>query len=485
MSILSSVGMIQLLASVVMLTPLAALFAFPEQRRDAMAFLAPAAILAILGLALRRLRSRDATASLSTEEGGIIVVLSWLVVILFSTWPFIALAHLPFHHALFEAVSGWTTTGLSVIDPGTAGPLVLLWRSVIQLVGGAGLAIIMMSAIIGPTGTGIVSAEGRSDQLLPQIRQSARLVLVIYSAYAFAGTVAYRGAGMEWFEAVNHAFAAVSTGGFSTRADSIGAFHSPAIEAVTMVLMLLGNFSFVTAWLLWRGRLAAVAGNGEVRLQLLLIPLATAGIFLFTCQALYPGLAPALRAALFQTVSALSTTGFASVDCRQWNGFGILVLVVLMLIGGGACSTAGGIKQLRIYLLAKAIIWEIKRTLLPRNAILERPLMEGDRKVFVDDARLRQVAVFVFLYLLTYLCGVLLLLASGYPLGDALFEFASALGTVGLTTGITSPHMGAAPLWGEILAMFLGRLELLVVIVSLLRLASDGRRLLTASAKEE
>jgi trk system potassium uptake protein TrkH len=357
--------------------------------------------------------------------------------------------------------------------------MILFWRSVMQLAGGAGLAIIMMSAIVGPTGVAISSAEGRSDQLVPHVRKSARLVLIIYTGYASAGTLAYWMAGMSLFDAVNHSFAAVSTGGFSTHMESIGHWDSVAIEAVTLPLVLLGNLSFVTAWFLWRGKLRFVLRNGEVRLLAMLVPLAAAAVFLFTCQTLYPQLGKSVRVAVFETVTALTTTGFSTVSYGNWNAFGVLVLVVLMLIGGGTCSTAGGIKQFRVYLLGKLFVWEIRRSLLSRTAVMERPVWEGDRRVFVDDTRVRQVCVFVFLYLMTYLLGAMLLCASGYSIQDSLFEFASAIGTVGLSVGVTSAQMPDVALWAETLAMFLGRLEFIVVIVSLFKMGSDGRRIMS------
>ena len=307
------------------------------------------------------------------------------MVIIFSAWPFSAALGLPYSRAVFEAVSGWTTTGLSVIDVTSAGTMILIYRSIIQLVGGAGLAIIMLSAIVGPTGIGISSAEGRGDQVVPHVRQSARLVLIMYLSYAVSGIVAYWLAGMSLFDAVNHAFAAVSTGGFST------------------------------------------------------------------------------------------------VSYSNWNGFGQLLLVILMLIGGGTCSTAGGIKQFRIYLLWKTLIWEIKRHFVSRNAIIARPVWEGSRRVFVDDARVRQVTAFVLLYLMTYLFGVLTLCACGHNLSDSMFEYASAIGTVGLSIGITRSDMSDTVLWAETIAMFLGRLEFIVVIVSLLKLGRDSRAMLRGS----
>lgn len=480
-AILSSVGMILLLSGVVMLTPLIILITNPEEASFTWDFIIPAGCLGLLGIALQKLFRSASNITLSVQEGGIIVLLSWVVVILFSAWPFVPVLGLSFSRAVFESVSGWTTTGLSVVNVTQAGHMILLWRSIMQLAGGAGLAIIMMSAIVGPTGVGISAAEGRSDQLVPQVRQSARLVMMIYTCYAVAGTLAYRAAGMSLFDAVNHSFAAVSTGGFSTRQESIGYWNSPTIEAVTLPLMILGNLSFVTAWFLWRGKLRTVVKNGEVRLLSALIPLSAAAAFIFTCRALYPHLGKSLRVAIFETASAITTTGFSTVGYGNWNAFGVFLLIVLMLIGGGTCSTAGGIKQFRVYLVWKLFFWDIRRAVMSRKAVMECPIWEGNRCLYLDDGRVRQVSVFIFLYLAIYVSGVMILSASGFSLRDALFEFASAIGTVGLSIGVTSAKMPDTALWAETLAMFLGRLEFIVVIVSLIKLSRDSRLMIKRS----
>ncbi len=476
-AILSSTGIILLLSGVVMLSPLLVLLAYPREILFAPAFAIPAGCLGLIGFVLRRSFRSSPSVTLSIQEGGVIVLISWIVVILFSAWPFVWVLKLDFSRAVFESVSGWTTTGLSVVDVTSASKIILFWRSVMQLAGGAGLAIIMMSAIVGPTGVGISSAEGRSDQLVPQVRQSAQLVLIIYTGYAAVGTLACWMAGMSPFDAVNHSFAAVSTGGFSTRVESIGHWDSVAIEAVMLPLMLLGNLSFVTAWSLWRGKLWVVARNGEVRLLAMLIPISAAGVFIFTSQGLYPQLGKSLRVAVFETVTAITTTGFSTVSYGKWNAFGMLLLIVLMLIGGGTCSTAGGIKQFRIYMLWKLLIWEFRRPFLPRTAMVEQSAWEGNRRVFISETRIRQIAVFVFVYLATFAAGSLALCAYGYPLHDSLFEFASALGTVGLSVGVTSANMPDGALWAEIAAMFLGRLEFFIIIVSALKLGKDVCRM--------
>jgi trk system potassium uptake protein TrkH len=483
-AIVSSVGMILVLVGLVMLTPLLVLPAYPGEAVNAWAFALPACGLGLAGLLLKKLFRTASHKALSIQEGGMIVLISWIVAVVFSALPFMFLLGHTFSQAVFEAVSGWTTTGLSVVDVTKAGPMILLWRSITQMAGGAGLAVIMMSAIVGPTGVGISIAEGRGDQLVPQVRQSARLVLIIYAGYALVGTLSYRAVGMSFFDAVNHTFAAISTGGFSTHVESIGYWDSPAVEGVSIPLMLIGNMSFVTAWSLLRGRFRFVMRNGEVRVMAVLIPLSAMAALIFTCQSIYPELAKATRVAAFETISALTTTGFQTVGYGNWNDFGIFILILLMLIGGGTCSTAGGVKQFRVYLLWKFLVWEIARALLPRTVIMERPIWENDRRVFVDDIRIRQISVFVFLYSAAYLLGVLVMCGYGYSLKEALFEFASAISNSGLSVGVVSPRMPCPAMWALTVAMFLGRLEFLVVITSVIKLVKDGRRL-TASTSDQ
>ncbi len=472
-TILSYTGLILALCAGLMLTPLLALVAWPAERSQAWSFVIPAVLMGTPGLVMwRRLRTKDHVV-LSVQEGGVIVLLSWILVCLFSAWPFIEVTGLNFTQAVFEAVSGWTTTGLSVVDVTQAGHLILLWRSVMQLAGGAGLAIIMLSAITGPTGPALSVAEGR-EQLVPHVRQSAKLVMMIYTGYMLVGMIALRLAGMAWFDAVNHAFAALSTGGFSTRVQSIGHWNSVAVEAVTIPLMLLGSLNFVTAWLLLRGQFRAVRRNGEVRLMVVLVPVCAALLFLLTARGLYPTLGERVRVAVFQAVTALTTTGFSTVGYGDWNSFGWMVLIVLMLIGGGTCSTAGGIKQYRIYLLWKGLVWELRRSLLPRTAVMENAVWEADRKVFVNDTRLRRIGTFLFLYMATFAVGTAVLAAHGYGLKESLFEYASALGTVGLSVGITSASAPAGVLWAQIVGMLLGRLEFFVIFVSAAKLWRDA-----------
>jgi trk system potassium uptake protein TrkH len=483
-AILAYTGLILLLSGLLILSPLLLLFFYPEEAPGAWGFLLAGLLLALPGTLLWRGLKPQTAASLKTQEGAVIVVLSWAAAILAGTLPFLLTGKLNLLHALFESTSGWTTAGLSVVDVELASPLILFYRSITQLAGGAGLAIIMLSALAGPVGPGLSVAEGRSEQLLPHVQRSAKLVLAFYSVYIVIGIVALYAAGMSWFDAVNHAFTALSTGGFSTRAESIAYWHSPAVEAVLVVLMLLGTLNFLTAFTLLRGKWRAAARNSEVRQTALILLLGGAVLLLGVTGGLYPSLGSSLRVTIFNAVSALSTAGFATVDFRTWNGLGWLVLILLMLVGGGTGSTAGGIKQYRIYVLYRGLLWEFRRRLLPRRAITEPDVWKGEQRTFIDDAHLRQVALFVFLYVLTFFVGSAVVTAHGYPLQDSLFEYASALSTVGISVGITGPSAPAGVLWAEIAAMILGRLEFFTVVVGLARLGGDLSAVVGARRKE-
>jgi len=311
---------------------------------------------------------------------------------------------------------------------------------------------------------------------VPHVRHSARLVARIYAGYAVVGVVGLRLAGMSWFDAVNHAFAAVSTGGFSTRAASFGHWDSVMVEAVTLPLMVLGSTNFQLAYLCWQRRWRAVRGNPELRFAGVATAVALPLVYLGAVRGLDLPAAKALRVTVFETVSALTTTGFNSVPYAESAAVAPLVLVPLMLIGGASGSTAGGLKQIRVYILLRALSAELRRLRVPREVVLAPFLWRGSERVFLEAPAALQVAVFAVAYGLVYVAGVGVLVAAGVEPGAACFEYASALGTVGLSVGVTTPDAGAAVLWAEIVGMLLGRLEILVVFVALAQAWHDGRR---------
>ena len=472
-------GLICLISGLAIISPLLALFAYPEELPLAWGFLVPGVILCIVGLGLWKLLAPKKATSLTLQEGSVIVVLAWLVAILVGTFPFMTIQGLNFTQAMFESTSGWTTTGLSVVDVTKASRLILLYRSIIELFGGAGLAIITLSAIAGPVGSGLTSAEGRSEQLAPNVRRSAKLVLAIYAGYNIIGTIALKLAGMNWFDAINHAFAALSTGGFSTHPESIAYWDNPVLEIVTIVLMFAGGLNFVTAYLLLKGKFRSIVRNGEIRFQALMVPLCSFVILFGVAIELYPQLGKAIRVSIFETLTCFSTTGFSTVGYTEWSSIGWLILILMMLVGGGAGSTSGGIKQLRAYILYRSLRWEIRRMLMPARSISEPSIWQGERRHFLQDDQIRQIGIFVFLYLILFCIGSGIIAAHGYSLQESLFEYASTMGTVGISVGVTSADAAPTLLWTQILGMFLGRLEFFTVFVGLVRLLRDTRPILT------
>lgn len=485
-------GLIGIIIGGVMLLPLLALCSYPAEWRLAWGFLLPGGLLIGSGWLLwQKLNPSRAESSqrLSIRDATVVVVLSWLLAIGVSTVPYLAFEGLSVTQATFEATSGWTTTGLSVLTIEKSSHLVLLFRSLTQLFGGAGFAIIALSGLSSLTGImtpELSVAEGRAEQLVPHVQRSAKWVMSLYFGYVAAGIIALRLAGMSLFEAVNHAFCTLSTGGFSTRVASIAAWDSPQVEFVTIALMLLGSLNYVTGYLALTGRIQSVWRNSELRLQTSIVGVAMLLLWL-SFRAMSPGSisssamsssamsTSAIRSSLFATVTALSTTGFATVDYGKASGFSLLVSIVLMIIGGQSGSTAGGLKLYRLGVLLQSLLWEIKRCFLPKHAVTEWSLWQGDRPHFLSDRDTLKASSYLLLYLLVLMIGTGILTAHGNSLQDSLFEYASALSTVGLSVGITQPAAPVSVLWAEIMGMLLGRLEIMAALIGLLQVGRDLR----------
>ena len=477
-TIVSHTGMLVTVGGLLMLLPLLALAGFPHEWRVVPGFVLPALAMTGFGLIMwKSLAPQGDDEGLDLQEASAIIALSWILTCLGHAVPFMLVEGHGFTQALFEAVSGWSTTGLTVTDVTECSNLTLLWRSLLQLAGGAGLAIIMIASLAGPTGSGLSAAEGRRDQLAPNIRASVKLVMALYGGYAVIGIIAFWVAGMNLFDSINHTFTSIATGGFSTYPDSIGHFNSVRIEAVAIALMILGNINFLTVYALVTGKLRAVLRNGELHLQAVLLPVCALVLFLFVCHPIYATAGRAVRAAVFEPVSALSGTGATVTTYEQWSGLGLLVLTALMVTGGGSGSTAGGLKQYRVYVLFKSVIW--RRAFLPRAAVVENHIWQGGIRFYVSDAHIAEIANYVYIYVAALVIGAAVIAGHGYDFGDALFEFASALGGVGLSVGITNSYAPPLVLWTEIFGMFLGRLEFFVVIVGLVKLGRDIRTILT------
>ncbi|MBN2883851.1 MAG: TrkH family potassium uptake protein, partial [Clostridia bacterium] len=415
---------------------------------------------------------------ITVRDGGVMVVFAWILTCLVSSIPFLMLRDMNFTLSVFESVSGWTTTGLSVVNVELAPHIYLFWRSFMQLLGGAGIAVIVLASIIGPAGSGLYSAEGRSDLLLPNVTKSAKLMMSIYLGYVISGTILYIIAGMPVFDSINHAMAALSTGGFSTVTGSIGEYNSAAIEIVTIILMFAGTINFAAHYLLLKGRFRQFAKQGESRFMVFILSLAVPAVVFLSLNQIYSGFGEAFRKGFFNLVSALSTTGFSTVDYNTWPVFSIFILIMFMLIGGGTGSTAGGIKQYRIYIMVRSIIKHIRGFNMPARSIKELKVERPEGKVFLQEKEELRTGVFISIYMLLYFAGVMIFLLHGYSLTDSMFEFASSIGTVGLSIGITTADAPVMILWTEIIGMIMGRLEILVIFYAGARIIRDLKALL-------
>jgi trk system potassium uptake protein TrkH len=312
---------------------------------------------------------------------------------------------------------------------------------------------------------------------VPNIRRSAQLILEIYLAYTVAGTIALRLSGMNWFEALNHTMAALGTGGFSTRNGSIGEFNNLAIEIVTIVLMIIGATGFGIHYALWKGNIKAVLKNGE---PWLLIGSSFGSAIVLSVYAIgkyYKNFGEALRYILFQTVSAISGTGFQTLPLNEekWISFSpfMFILIVLMLSGGMMDSTSSGIKQFRIWVILNTLYDSVKGFLMPRGTVRKKVIFKGERQIIFGDNNIREALLVVSLYLITFVIGSFILMLHGYGALNSMFEFASAMDGVGLSCGVTSPNMPLTAMWTLIIGMFTGRFEFLIVIYAIMKVIND------------
>jgi len=395
---------------------------------------------------------------LELKEALAITALAYLLFALVGALPF--LRETTFIDGLFEALSGFTTTGLSVLDPARLPETLLFFRSYMQWIGGAGIIVLSLAILLRPGGAAfrLYSAEFGEENLVGSVVATARIVLRIYLILTLLNYVAFLAVGMGPFAGLLHALSTISTGGFSPWPDSIAHYHSTAVGLVTILFMWIGATSFPLWYLARREGVKRFLADRQVHYLLGLSALGGLLLLLglgFTARNIVPG--------LFQAASALSTTGFSTVGQRGLAAGAKLVTIILMIIGGATGSTAGGIKLFRLITLLGLLRWLFLRPLLPKEAKI--PIKYGGGGV--SDRELKAITGFILLYLAILIIAALILMLSGYSFADSLFEAASAQGTVGLSVGITSPTMPTLAKSVLMLLMWLGRLEIVPVLIAL------------------
>lgn len=444
-----------------------------DDNPDWRGFAGAAAVTGFTGVALA-LASRQPTPRLDLRAAFLLTAGSWLCVSLFSALPFIfGVAHLSLTDAVFETVSGLTTTGSTVLTGLDTAPRgLLLWRALLQWLGGVGIVVVGLVVLpflrVGGMQLFRTESSDRSEKLLASTADLAARILAVYLILTVASALALYTTGMNLFEALVHAMTAVSTGGFSTRDASIGAFANPAVEWILIATMLLGAIPFSRYLALVYGRHDLFFRDPQARLLLVLVGLGALAIASWLTLACAREPLAALRAALFAVVSVLTTTGFVSEDWQDWGAPLLGIFLMLTALGGCTGSTAGGIKMFRIQILASASLSYLIGLIQPNRVVAVR---WGDRAV--EPNLVFAVMSFVFLFIGSWAAFTVVLSALGLDLVTAISGAATALANVGPGLGPTIGPSGNfaglldAAKWVLTAAMFLGRLEFFTLLVLL------------------
>ena len=414
---------------------------------------------------------RPRTSAISSRDGYAAVGLAWIFMGLFGALPFVISGDIPdYVDAVFETISGLTTTGSSIlpnVEALSRGGL--FWRSFTHWIGGMGVLVFIMAVL--PTGDGhsmhIMRAEVPGPtvgKLVPRARETARILYFIYGALTIIETVLLMLGGMSFYDALLHAFATAGTGGFSTRAASVAAFNSLYIEMVIAFFLVLFGINFNLYYFVIIGQVKEALKSEELHCYFALIAAATLSIAAGISK-MYGGFGTALRHAFFNTMSIVSTAGFGTVDFVQWPEYAQYILVLLMFIGGCAGSTGGGLKLSRVMLLVKTAGADIVQMLHPRE--VRRVQMDGKR---VDAATTKAVYSFFFLYVLIIVVTGLLISVDGYDFTVNFTAALSSMSNIGPGLSIIGPSGNFAifSTFSKIvltIVMLLGRLEIYPLVI--------------------
>lgn len=445
-----------------------------------------AALLTLLVGIVLMLITRNHTKQLNKRDGYLVVSFGWILMTLSGMLPYLFTGVFPdMSSAFFETMSGYTTTGSSVLAEIESVPKgVLFWRSMTHWIGGMGIIVLAIAILplLGIGGMQLFTAEApgpSSDKLHPRITDTAKRLWFIYVGFTLAETLLLWFAGMSFFDAINHAMSTVSTGGFSTKNASVAYWnHQPLIQYIILFFMFVAGVNFVLSYFALTGQLNKIRKDEEFRFYSRIILFATIVvatlIYLkvdlsaavnFDHPQVFGEMESALRHALFQVIAVVTTTGFVTADFTSWTPFLTVVFFALMFMGGSAGSTSGGVKAVRHYLMIKSGFLEFNRALHP-NAVLQIRY----NKAIVQDNVIQNVYGFFILYMLSFIFGALGFSLLGLDFVSAIGVAASSLGNVGPALGEFGPSFsfyelsGAGKWWASFL-MLLGRLELFTVLI--------------------
>lgn len=425
----------------------------------------------ILGLALY-MANKNIAADIRKREGYIMVSLGWIVMSIFGAIPFVIHGSIPsFTDAFFETMSGFTTTGASILNDIESLPHgLLLWRSLTQWLGGMGIIVLSIAIlpILGIGGMQLFIAEvpgPTKDKIHPRIRETARRLWGIYVIFTLAEAVLLYIGEMNFFDAINHAFTTMATGGFSTKQASIAHYSSPFTHYVIIIFMVLAGVNFTIHYHLLHRKFEPVKKNEEFKFYLRFIFIVTVIIAALLIIQGYSNPEKSFRDSLFQVVSIITTTGFVTADYEQWGHFFQVVFFALLFVGGCAGSTGGGIKVVRHLLLIKNSLTELRRLIHPRAVI---PVRFNENSV--PPEILANIAAFFLFYIGIFVLGTIFMSALGVDFQSAMGSVATSIGNIGPAIGSVGPshnfaHIPDIGKWLLSFLMLLGRLELFTILI--------------------
>jgi trk system potassium uptake protein TrkH len=471
-SIARTIGAFSMIFGITLLVPIVIATGYGETN-ELMNFFIPLVGSVLLGGALWLIGRRE-PANLGTRDGFLIVVLFWLIISMLGAWPLMMSTELKPLDALFEAVSGVTTTGATVMTGLDGLPKsVLFYRQQLQWLGGMGLIVLGVAVMpmLGIGGMQLYRAEvpgpSKEEKLTPRLAQTARALWLLYFALTVACALGYWLAGMDLFDAIAHSLSTVSTGGFSTHDESIGYYDSKLIEWVAVLFMLLAAINFAVHFSVWHHRNPLhYWRDPEARTFLkfvVAVVLVVSMVLLFEGE--YSRLTHSVQDAAFEVVSLVTSTGFAKVDFSHWPDFLPLLLIYISFVGGCGGSTAGGMKVMRVMLLIQQGLQQVRSLIHPHALI---PVRMGKRTV--DPKLMQGIWGFFGLYMATFALLVLMMIHAGLDEHSAFAAVATCMNNLGPGLGEVAYTFQSVSDMGKslsILAMLLGRLEIFTLLVLL------------------
>lgn len=447
-------------------------FSFYYGDEDVLAIVFSSAITVITGLVLLFFSKSKEHEEIKKRDGYIIVALGWFLMSVFGTLPFLIHGSVPsFIDAFFETVSGFTTTGASVIRDVEILPHgILFWRSMTHWIGGMGIIVLSLAILplLGIGGMQLYVAEvagPTKDKLHPRVQETAKRLWGIYVLITIAQTFLLLFGGMNLFDSLCHSFGTVATGGFSTKNASVAFYNSAYIDYVIIFFMFISGTNFTLHYLALHGKIKSYFEDEEFRFYLIFVLVVVFSIGIYLTLTSSRGFEEAVRHAAFSVISILSSTGFVTEDYEKWGYFFSTIFLVLLLMGACAGSTSGGIKMVRHYLLLKNSIYELKRLIHP-NAILP---VRYNKKAVAPDI-ISKVSAFTLLYFFIFALASIIMAMTGLELSSAMGAVAACLGNIGPGLGSTGPATTFANVsdFGKAFLSFimlLGRLELFTILI--------------------